>query len=143
MYVLLEAKDVFDGEVKALMHGFPQKVVLDEVQIKYGGESKTGQELLTIVQNVQERASITRSESLLMSTIVADDDKTKKRVMEVTAQLTAKVSRPWQEVIDSRAAKMAQAALAQPDFEAKRSSADKAAEPAGPKKRRLKKKDSK
>ena len=143
MHFLLEVKDVLDGEVKALMHAFPQKVVLDEFQIKYGGESKTGHELLTIVQNVQERASINRSESLLMPTIVANDDKTKKRVMEVTAQLTAKVSRPWQEVIDSRVAKMAQAALAQPDSEAKRSSADKAAQSAGPKKRRLKKKVSK
>ena len=36
MYVLLEAKDVLDGEVKALMHAFPQKEVLDEVQIKLG-----------------------------------------------------------------------------------------------------------
>ena len=143
MYVLLETKDVLDGEVKALMHAFPQKVVLDEIQIKYGGENKTGHELLTIVQNVQERASITRSESLLMSTIVANDDKTKKRVMEVTAQLTAKVSRPWHEVIDSRVATMAQRALAQPDSEARAPRADKAAESAGPKKRRLKKKDSK
>ena len=143
MYVLLlEAKDVLDGEVKALMHAFPQKVVLDEIQIKYGGESKTGHELLTIVQNVQERASITRTESLLMSTIVANNDKTKKRVMEVTAELTAKVSRPWREAIDSRVAAMAQRALAEPDSEARAPRAD--AESAGrPKKRRLKKKSSK
>ena len=120
MYVCTEAKHVFAGEVKALFHAFPERPVLDEIQIQYGGETKTGNELLSIAKNVQERASITRSESLLMSTIVANDDKTKKRVIEVTAQLTAKVDRPWHEVVDPRVAELANAALAQDDKEAKK-----------------------
>ena len=122
MYVLPQAKDILDGEAKSMSYAFPDKDILSEVEVSYKGKSQTAKELLTITNNVQARASITRSESLLMSTILANDDKTKKRVMEVTAGLTAKLSRPWFEVVDRRVAELAKAALEQEDPESKKRS---------------------
>ena len=93
------------------MYVFPAWDFLEEVTFEIKDEKGTGHVLSERATAALNRVSVTRSENLLMIATKKNDSKTKKRVGEVTAELTAKIKKPWTQLIDDRVKQLAEAAL--------------------------------
>ena len=109
--------DSLKAEVGALVYVFPSVDFLErgEFTMSKPRETGTAHRLLERTQAALIRAAVTRTENLLMIAISKNDTKTKKRVGEVTAELTSKAKKPWFELIDGRVKVLADAVLAQGD----------------------------
>ena len=112
-----EAMNTLKAQAAELVYVLPAVDFLKEVTFSMTrpDEKGNGNRLLERAQSALHRATITRSENLLMIAIKKNDSKTKKRVGEVTAELTGKVKKPWSELIDGRIKQLADGALAQSD----------------------------
>ena len=112
-----EAMNTLKAQAAELVYVLPAVDFLKEVTFSMTrpDEKGNGNRLLERAQSALHRATITRSENLLMIAIKKNDSKTKKRVGEVTAELTGKVKKPWSELIDGRIKQLADGALGQSD----------------------------
>ena len=112
-----DAMNTLKAQAAELVYVLPAVDFLKEVTFSMTrpDEKGNGNRLLERAQSALHRATITRSENLLMIAIKKNDSKTKKRVGEVTAELTGKVKKPWSELIDGRIKQLADGALGQND----------------------------